>query len=49
MLRSSLSSVFGANLHEVLSSCGVDPQARAETLSVAQFLALTDALVARGN
>lgn len=47
MLRSSLTSVFGADLHDVLSSCRVDPQARAETLSVAQFLALTDALVAR--
>lgn len=33
---------------EVLTSCGIDPMARAETLSPAQFAELVRALVARG-
>jgi 16S rRNA (adenine1518-N6/adenine1519-N6)-dimethyltransferase len=47
MLRSSLSSVFGPDTVAVLESVGVDPSARGETLSVAQFLTLADALHAR--
>jgi 16S rRNA (adenine1518-N6/adenine1519-N6)-dimethyltransferase len=47
MLRSSLSSVFGADTVAVLERVGVDPSARGETLSVAQFLSLANALHAR--
>ena len=48
MLRSSLSSLMGPDASSILESVGIDPSARAETLSVAQFIALTDALIARG-
>jgi 16S rRNA (adenine1518-N6/adenine1519-N6)-dimethyltransferase len=47
MLRSSLSSVFGPEASAVLENAGIDPSARGETLSVAQFLSLADALHAR--
>jgi 16S rRNA (adenine1518-N6/adenine1519-N6)-dimethyltransferase len=47
MLRSSLSALLKSDLGDVLAAAGVDPQARAETLTIAQFLALTDAARAR--
>jgi 16S rRNA (adenine1518-N6/adenine1519-N6)-dimethyltransferase len=42
MLRSSLKSVPGAL--EALESLGIDPQRRAETLEVGDFVALARAL-----
>jgi len=42
MLRQSLKGVPGAV--EALEPCGIDPQRRAETLSVAEFIALARAL-----
>ncbi len=46
MLRSALSGLFGSSAAavEVLEAAGVDPQARGETLSVAQFAAIVDHL-----
>ena len=48
MLRASLSGLLGAETSPVLAALAIDPAARAETLGVQQFLALTDALIARG-
>jgi 16S rRNA (adenine1518-N6/adenine1519-N6)-dimethyltransferase len=45
MLRSSLRPLGGAELCEAV---GIDPQRRAETLTVDQFLTLADAVIARG-
>jgi 16S rRNA (adenine1518-N6/adenine1519-N6)-dimethyltransferase len=45
MLRSSLKTLGG---EELIRAVGLDPQARAETIPVAGFLALADALIAAG-
>lgn len=46
MLRSALSGLFGSSAAAVdaLEAAGVDPQARGETLSVAEFAAIVDRL-----
>lgn len=48
MLRQSLKSL-GGEPRDLLSAAGLDPTARAETLSVADFCALARALRARGE
>ncbi|MEX2455051.1 MAG: 16S rRNA (adenine(1518)-N(6)/adenine(1519)-N(6))-dimethyltransferase RsmA [Rhodospirillaceae bacterium] len=45
MLRASLRTVF-SQPEDVLRNCGIDPEARAETLEIAQFCALARALEA---
>jgi len=45
MLRSSLKVMGG---EELIVAAGLDPQARAEVVPVAGFLALADAWLARG-
>lgn len=46
MLRQSLKATFGASLPEALDHAGAEDTARAETLSVAQYMALAEALAA---
>jgi 16S rRNA (adenine1518-N6/adenine1519-N6)-dimethyltransferase len=48
MLRASLARLLGAAAAPALTALGIDPAQRAETLTIAQFTALTDALIARG-
>ena len=47
MLRGSLKSLGGAEA--LLSGCGIEPTRRAETLDIAEFEALAQALLARGT
>jgi 16S rRNA (adenine1518-N6/adenine1519-N6)-dimethyltransferase len=42
MLRNTLAAVFGEDTERVLSSVGIDPRRRAETLSTAEFAVLAD-------
>ena len=44
MLRSSLKTLYGDNLDKALATAGLDPTARAETVSVEKFLILADAI-----
>ncbi len=48
MLRSSLKSL-GVDTAALIAAAGIDPSARAETLSIAQFCALARALEAAGS
>ena len=45
-LRNALGSVFGAAASVALERAGVDPQRRGETLSLAEFAGIADALPA---
>jgi 16S rRNA (adenine1518-N6/adenine1519-N6)-dimethyltransferase len=47
-LRQSLRPVLGARAEEVLRAAGLDPSARAETLSLEDWAALTRAAGAAG-